>query len=136
VEPVKFECVRAEYWFEDVGQFRPHARYIPGISLVVVVREDCSYVAHRVNGWVEIYYKNYQSWFLRLIRWKKAVGFEVHYPRALGLKEVPGIISEAGSVRRILDRILRVDAEAFGKERRRLYKLARGLGVTINYKEE
>jgi hypothetical protein len=116
-----------------IGQFRPCAYYLPRISQVIVARRDCSYSAERVTPWVDLHRENHRRWYLP---WRLYVGFSVYYPRALSLKRMSGLITEVIPVQQVLDRILEEDQGAFGKERRRLCRLARGLTIKIEYEKK
>ena len=108
------------------GPFKPFAHYTYGLRDFRVIRKDCSYVAKRVSPWAEIHIDTHCPWYRF---WQKYTGFTLYFPPELDVTgEIPVIAA--------LDRVLQKDPRAFGKHRRRFYRLARGLMVRIPTREE
>jgi hypothetical protein len=111
---------------EPLGKFRPTAYTILALREIIVARRDCTYVAEWISQWADLHREGYRRWYLPS---RQYVGFSLYCPKELGLR---GLVR----VRDVLDRVLAHDPKALGKKRRRFYRLAGCLTVSLVYKGE
>ncbi len=106
-----------------LADFKPHA-YCSSGGDIIVLTKDCSYracIAPRVHGMVELFWENHRPWYAPWA--SKIVGFSFYAPAITTNGEVP-----------IVD-LLRTFEEKYGRlkgYRRRLYRLAKGLTVSVS----
>ncbi|HUY05466.1 MAG TPA: hypothetical protein VMV62_01975 [Candidatus Paceibacterota bacterium] len=105
--------------FGHVAPFEP-CTYCRSGGEVVVLTEDCSYCAEKVNDFLEIFWQNHRPWYAL---WKKCVGFSVYAPFSFSEDEVL-VVDILGAIEERFPKSL-------GKHRNRLYQAAESLKVRI-----